>query len=129
MTRLVIAGHGNYGTAMAATMAMLMGESDGVAMVDFGPDDDINTLTAKIEAAADYDGEVLFACDLAGGSPFRQSAMLCTRRPKTFAVAGLNVAAYVEMVNNLEMPAEELMELGIEVAQETILRFPEKSNG
>ncbi len=128
MTGLVIVGHGSYGTAIHAALAMLMGENEGVTYIDFGPGDDINTLAAKLEeAAGQYAGEVLFACDLAGGSPFRQAAVLCTRRPGTFAVAGLNMAAYAEMLNNLDMGAEELLELGVEVTQSTILRFPEKA--
>lgn len=128
MAGLIIVGHGGYGTAIRQTLHMLMGKTEGVAYLDFTEDDDINTLAAKLkEAAAKFDGEVLFACDLAGGSPFRQSAMLSVERPGTFAVAGLNVAAYAEMVNNLELPAEELLELGVEVTQSTILRFPEKA--
>lgn len=128
MTKLVIVGHGGYGTAIKNTLAMLLGDTEGVLYLDFGPKDDINTLAQKLKDAAEGDGgEVLFACDLAGGSPFRQSAMLCLERPGTMAVAGLNVAAYAEMVNNLELPAEELLELGIEVTRSTILRFPEKA--
>lgn len=128
MAALVIVGHGGYGTAIGQALEMLMGPAEGVTYLNFTAQDDINTLAASLrQAAALYEGEVLFACDLAGGSPFRQAAMLCLERPGAMAVAGLNMAAYAEMVNNLELPAEELLELGIEVTQSTILRFPEKA--
>lgn len=128
MTGLIIVGHGAYGTAIEKTLCMLMGTTPGVSYLDFTEKDTIETLAEKLkDKAGQYEGEVLIACDLAGGSPYRQSCLLCTQRPGTLAVVGLNMAAYAEMANNLNLPAEELLEFGVEVAQNTIARFPEKA--
>ena len=70
--------------------------------------------------------EVLFACDLAGGSPFRTAAVLCTSHPAWAVVAGINTSAYSELSFNLELPAHELAELACSVARETILMYPPK---
>ncbi len=85
-------------------------------------------LTEKLQKALESceNDDVLFACDVAGGSPFRQSAILCLQAPgKYFAVAGFNVAAYAEMAYNLELSAAELLLLGEETAHAAIMRFPE----
>jgi len=127
MTNLIIVGHGGFGSAVKNVLSMLYGETEGVFYVDFNKEDDLQTLIGKIEtAAALCDGGLLFACDVAGGSPFRQCAIKCIDRPDRMAVAGLNIAAYAEIINNLELPVEELLELGMEVTHSTIVRFPEK---
>ena len=126
MTNLIIIGHGGYGSAIKNTLGMLLGETEGVIYVDFNKEEDLQTLIGKIDdAAALCDGEALFACDVAGGSPFRQCAIKCIDGQGKMAVAGLNVAAYCEMVYNLDLPVDELLELGIEVTHSTVARFPD----
>ena len=130
MTNLVIIGHGGYGSAMRNTLEMLLGQTEGVLYVDFNREDDLQTLIGKIEATvALCEGELLFACDIAGGSPFRQCAVKCIGKPNWMTVAGLNIAACAELTYNLELPVGELIELGMEVTRSTMLRFPEKLIG
>ena len=130
MTNLIVIGHGGFGTAIKNTLAMLLGETEGVEYVDFNKEDDLQILIEKIDgAAARFGGDILFACDVAGGSPFRQCALKCIGKPGWMAVAGLNVSAYSELVYNLDMPVGELLELGMEVTHSTVMRFPEKKEG
>ena len=128
MTKVIITGHGGYATAVQNNLKMLMGEVEGYYYVDFNPEDNLGSLDEKLEGAIKRcgDNEILFACDLAGGSPFRQAAMLCLEHENRLAIAGLNSAAYAEMVYNLDMPLEALAELAIETTKSSILRFPEK---
>lgn len=126
MTNMIVIGHGGFGSAIKNTLGMLMGEMPGVIYVDFNKEDDLEVLIQKIkDAVAQCGDEILFACDLAGGSPFRQCAMLCIDKPKYRAVAGLNVSAFAELVINLDMSVDELAELGVETTQTTVKKFPE----
>ena len=127
MTSLIIIGHGGYGTAIKNVLNMLMGELDeNVLFIDFNPEDDINSLNAKIESAVEKCKEdILFACDIAGGSPFKQCAALCIGKHGRIAVAGLNVIAYAEMANNLDMTAGELLEAALEAVKIGVVYFPE----
>lgn len=68
--------------------------------------------------------DILFACDLTGGSPFRTAAMMCMEHPRWAVVAGVNTSAYSEMSFNLELPPAELAKLACDVARETIMMFP-----
>ena len=127
MTRVIIIGHGGYGSAVRRNLNMLVGEIEDFFYVDFDEKDDLVTLRGKVWDVLDgFGGEdVLFACDLAG-SPFREVAVICSEHPNYCAVAGLNTAAYSEMSFNLELSASELCDLGCEVAASSILRYPVK---
>ena len=128
MTNVIIIGHGGYGSAVRRNLDMLIGAPDGYFYVDFDEQDDLAILDRKIaKALAEVgDNDVLFACDLSGGSPFRQAAVLCTEHKNYAVVAGLNTSAYTEMSFNLEdLSPLELAKLGAEVAKETIMYFPE----
>lgn len=128
MTNVIVAGHGGFGTAIQKNLGMLLGDTPGMLYVDFNPDDNLDSLNEKLNAAIAQceDHDILFACDLSGGSPFRQAAMLCIDHPKYRAVAGLNVAGYAEMVYNLELPLDELCDLAMQTTHATVQAFPER---
>ena len=129
MTNVIVIGHGGYGTAMKHNLGMLVGELEGFHYIDFNPEDSLDILKGRIDGALAQvpgDSEVLFACDVAGGSPFRTAAVICTEHPGWAVVAGVNTSAYSEVSFNLELPALELAEMACDVARETILMFPAK---
>lgn len=127
MTKVIILGHGGYGSAMKRNLAMLIGEMEDYYYIDFNEQDDLSILQGKIgEALSKAEGcDVLFCCDVAGGSPFREAASICVEHPNYCCVAGVNTSAYTELSFNLELTASELADMAIEVAKATMLRFPE----
>ena len=127
MTKVIILGHGGYGSAMKRNLAMLIGEMEDYYYIDFNEQDDLSILQGKIdEALSKAEGcDVLFCCDVAGGSPFREAASICAEHPNYCCVAGVNTSAYTELSFNLELTASELADMAIEVAKATMLRFPE----
>lgn len=126
MTKVVVLGHGGYGSAIQRNLKMLIGDLEDYYYIDFNEQDDLDILKQKIGETLAQIGEndVLFCCDLAGGSPFREAAMICAEKSNFCCVAGLNTSAYTEMSFNLEMSPFELADLAVEVAKESILRFP-----
>ena len=125
MTTVIILGHGGYASAVRRNLSMLVGEPQDFRYVDFNEQDDLNILRENIAAALEgIAGDVLFACDLAGGSPFRESAALCIDKPERAVVAGLNTSAYAEITLNTELSAKELAKMAIDVAKDTIMMFP-----
>lgn len=128
MSKVIVTGHGGYATAMKRNLAMLVGELDGFYFVDFNEEDSLEILQGRFDEVLALVGEedVLFACDLAGGSPFRTAAVICAGHPGWAVVAGVNTSAYSEMSFNLELSAVELAELACDVARETIMMYPPK---
>lgn len=128
MAKVIIVGHGGYGTAVKNCLGMLLGETPGMFYVDFNREDNLESLNKKLSEATELCGEdrILFACDLTGGSPFKQCAVICAEKPGHVTVAGLNMAAYAEMVYNLDLSVDELADMAVEATHMSILRFPEK---
>lgn len=127
MTSIIILGHGGYGSAVKRNLAMLIGELENYYYIDFNEQDDLDILREKINevlSGIDKENEVLFCCDVAGGSPFREAAMICAEHVNYCCVAGVNTAAYTELSFNLELSASELADMAIEVAKVSIMRFP-----
>ena len=128
MSKVIVMGHGGYGSAMKRNLAMLVGELDDFYFLDFNEEDSVDNLQAKIDQVLAQTGEeqVLFACDVAGGSPFRTAAVVCSPHPDWAVVAGVNTSALSEISFNTELSARELGEMAVETARETILMYPAK---
>nr|WP_319488922.1 hypothetical protein [uncultured Caproiciproducens sp.] len=127
MTNVIVLGHGGYAQGVKNNLAMLLGDTEGFYYLDFFQNDNLDDFEKKIdEVLKEIEGnQVLFACDLAGGSPFRLAAVKSAESSDYCTVAGLNAAAYTEMVYNLELSANKLAKMAVDVAKDTIKIFPE----
>lgn len=126
MTKVVILGHGGYGTAMRRNIEMLAGVQEDYYYVDFNEEEDQTVLQNKLAEVLAQVGEndVLFCCDLVGGTPFNVSAAICAEKPSYCCVGGLNTMAYLSMQYELESNAFELADMACGVAKEAVMRFP-----
>ncbi|MGM9972728.1 MAG: PTS sugar transporter subunit IIA [Clostridiaceae bacterium] len=126
MTKVIVTGHGKYGTLIKDSLSMILGEPKDFFYVDFKPEDDMESLNNKLADTIEQCGndEIIFTCDLAGGTPFKQAVVLAMRNDKYRVVAGLNTGAYGEIAFMLDKPIEEVMSLAIESAHNSIFRFP-----
>lgn len=126
MTKVIVTGHAGYASAMKRNINMLVGDVPDFIFVDFNEQDDLELLRSKLnEALRDAEGnDVLFACDLSGGSPFRETALICSEHENYAVIAGLNTSAYTDMSFSLDLPPLELAEQAADVARQSILIFP-----
>lgn len=126
MTKVVILGHGGYGSAMRRNIEMLAGVQEDYFYLDFNEQDDAGILQGRIEAVLEQIGEsdVLFCCDIVSGTPFNVAATLCAGKDNYCCVGGLNTIAYMSMAYELDSPATALADMACEVAREGVMRFP-----
>ena len=126
MTKVVVLGHGGYGSAMRRSIEMLAGVQEDYYYVDFNEDEDTEILQGKLNAVLEQIGEhdVLFCCDLVGGTPFNVVAAICAEKSNFCCVGGLNTMAYLSMQYELEASAFELADMACGVAKEAVMRFP-----
>ena len=126
MTKVVVLGHGGYGSAIRRNIEMLAGVQEDYYYVDFNEEEDQDTLKAKIGDVLAQIGEndVLFCCDLVGGTPFNVAAAICAEKSNYCCVGGLNTMAYLSMQYELETDAFSLADMAIDVAKEAVMRFP-----
>lgn len=125
MTKIIIAGHAGYGSAMKRIIGMLVGDVPDFIFVDFNEEDDLELLRKKYtDALKQADGcDVLFACDLSGGSPFREAALICQENNNYAVIAGLNTSAYTDMAFNPDLSPKELAIQAADVSRSTIIIF------
>lgn len=99
MCKLIIAGHGSYGTSIRRSLHMIFGETEGIFFIDFTEEDSADTLRQKLEEAVSQCGSdsILFCCDIAGGTPFNECVRLSLQEPSWETVAGLNLAACADL--------------------------------
>ncbi len=125
MTKVIVLGHGGYGTAIKNNLGMLMGELEGFFYIDFNPGDDLNVLDGKIKEIIEghEDEPILFACDLTGGSPFRQACLLAVEHPNMVVVAGLNTSGFADIAYMLDLSPLELANQAVEASKEAMQVF------
>lgn len=130
MSKLIIVGHGGYGKATLSALTMLLGPLDGLFALDFEAGENITQFAFRLrEVVATCAGDgILFACDLAGGSPYRLCTALCDENPGHRLVGGLNLAAYAELSYNLELSPAQLSQLAVETTRESIVQYPRPSS-
>ena len=126
MTKVVILGHGGYGSAMRRNIEMLSGVQENYFYADFNEDEDAQILRGKIQNVLEQvgDSDVLFCCDIVSGTPFNVAASICAEKSNYCCVGGLNTLAYMSMTYELDASAFELADMACEAAKEAIMRFP-----
>ena len=131
MTKVIVLGHGGYGTAIRRNIAIVVGTfDDDLRFVDFNEEDGLEALQAKLDEAVASCGkdDILFCCDIMGGSPFRLAATMCAAAPeRMITVTGLNLGAFAEVVTSLDLSVQELADLAMETAKISIGCFPPKA--
>lgn len=91
MIGIIVTGHGSFATGITSGLMLLAGEPECYEAVDFLPEDSIDMLTEKLEAAIgrlDSCEGILILADLAGGSPFNVSLRLKLGSEKPMEVIG-----------------------------------------
>lgn len=123
MTLVIILGHGNYASGLKSNLAMLLGDLEHFKYIDFLVDNSREELNEKIDKAIkNHDGDVLFICDLAGGTPFREACLRKVEHPNYEVIAGVNTAGIAEIAY-LDDSAKVLADLAVSASKEATLKF------
>lgn len=123
---IIISGHGKYATGMQSSLELLAGKNKDLFYVDFTANDTDVTLREKYAAIVENnkDSEVLFVCDIIGGTPFKSAAEISNSSENMELVAGCNIGGILEMLfmkDNLTLT--ELADNMVESSKNSTLRF------
>lgn len=103
--KIIVTGHGKFASGIESTVKLLAGSIEGVRYIDFEDGMTDVTLMQKLEKASG-ESRVIFFCDLIGGTPYKQAAMIQKNRgiDEVAVVAGCNVGSLLEigLQNNLK---------------------------
>lgn len=101
MIGIVLTGHGNFASGLSSSLKLIVGIPENFRSVDFLPEDSIEELTGKIEAAMEElhtCDQLLVLTDLKGGSPYNVATKLRLQKglDKVAVVAGTNLPCLIE---------------------------------
>lgn len=108
---IILIGHGKYATGIKTTIALVVGPTVGVFYIDFLEEDSSDTLMEKAIKVVEKnkDKNVLFICDILGGTPFKTAVEVSLSYSSIGVVAGCNMSAIIEII--IEKDSFELEEL------------------
>lgn len=96
--KLIVTGHGNYASGIQSTVKLLAGGLNGVSFIDFTGDMNEKSLSEKFVAEIKDDDQIVFICDLLGGTPFKEAVKLSMSMDKEISVTcGCNVGSIMEV--------------------------------
>ena len=130
---MIICGHGHYATGFKSTMELLAGKNEDIFYVDFTEADTDGTLKEKLLSVVNenINEEILFVCDILGGTPFRVAAEIASSSKNMELVAGCNIGGILEASFLKDsMPLGQLADEIVEKSKSSIIRFSinEESN-
>ena len=108
---IIITGHNNFASGILSSLTMIAGVKDNVYAVDFLSDDNDDTLEDKFNKiiSDNKDSEILFTCDLMGGTPFKVTSKLAFTNDNYEVVTGINLGGLIDTSMKLDkMSIKEL---------------------
>lgn len=93
---IIITGHANYATGLLSSLEMIAGKSEDVIAVDFNDGVDVSKIYSDIIENHKQDN-ILFVCDLLGGTPFKEASKIAYNYINSEVVIGCNLGSLLEI--------------------------------
>lgn len=126
MRKIIITGHGRYASGIGNTIETIAGKKDNIYYIDFTEYDTDITLREKFNSIIEenHGGEILFVCDILGGTPFKVAAEIANDSPNIELVIGCNVGGLLEnILKNEDNSLEEFAESIVSSSKNATLKF------
>jgi N-acetylgalactosamine PTS system EIIA component len=123
---IIICGHGHYATGIQSSVNLIAGNNENVYYVDFTEDDSDTTLKQKLNLILDknMEAQVLFLCDILGGTPFKAAAELSNENDNYQVVCGCNLISIIDAIfNKDEYDIAKLAKSVVESTKQTVMVF------
>ena len=123
---IVISGHGNYASGIKSAIELIAGHREDVYPFDFTVNETDLTLKEKIESFLNLNvnSQVLFICDLLGGTTFKISAELANYNDDMEVIVGCNVGSIIEgLFLKDELSINELADYIVDASKQTTIKF------
>ena len=127
MKKLIITGHGQYASGLKSSLELLAGPNDDLVFIDFPAELNEAGLRKQMEntiQSVSPDDELLFICDILGGTPYKNAAILSNDNDRFEVVAGCNLGSILEAVFQKEtMSIVELADSLVDSSKKYTVRF------
>ena len=123
---IAVSGHGNFASGLQSSIELLAGKNEDVYFIDFTVDDTDVELKGKFKRILNenINSQVLFICDILGGTPFKTAAEIANDNEKIEVVAGCNVGSIIDAILKRDRtPLGQLAEDIINSSRRSTMRF------
>ena len=98
--KLILCGHGGFGTGMHGALNLLCGKNEKVQSLDFNEGDSFDDLVAQMEeiVSASPSTPTVICTDVQGGSPFKAAVLTKMKHPEIGVIAGTNFPLLMELM-------------------------------
>lgn len=123
---IIISGHGNYATGIQSSIELIAGKNKDIYYVDFTAEDTDLTLKEKMNCLLNENSsaEVLFICDIIGGTPFKVAAEIANYNDNMEVVVGCNLISMIEASFSKDaLSIKELAEFTVDSCKKSIMVF------
>lgn len=123
---IILMGHGNYATGIKSTIRLIVGPTVGVNYIDFLEEDSSETLMEKAIKVVEKNKEsnIVFICDILGGTPFNIAVKISSENENIGVVAGCNISAIIEMIMTKDsFELEELTDQLVNITKNSVLKY------
>lgn len=123
---IIITGHGRFASGMSSFVRMLAGNLEGVEYIDFDEGYSPATLQKTYHEKIDTykDCNILFLCDIVGGTPFNEAVKCTVDYDRVEVVAGSNPVSVLEACFSKDnMDIKELVSCVIESTKKNVRQF------
>lgn len=126
MKKIVITGHGNYATGLKSSLDLLAGSNEDLIAIDFTAEMNEEELKLAMIETIDHssEAEILFVCDILGGTPFKNAATLANSNDRIEVVAGCNLGSILEAFFQRDaLSIEELAQNMVNSSKQYTVKF------
>jgi PTS system N-acetylgalactosamine-specific IIA component len=93
---IVIIGHAHYATGLLSALEMIAGKNADISAIDFEGSEDVSEKYKQfLDMHQNYN--ILFVCDLLGGTPFKEASKLAFTKANVEVVIGCNLGSLLEI--------------------------------
>lgn len=129
---LIITGHGRIAEGIKSFMELVAGELQNFDVINFLPEDSTDDLRMKYHDIIEKnkDKNILFACDIVGGSPFIESVKCACGYPNVKVLGGFSPAGILAGYLSLKYGTmEELVETIVSSTRDNCTAFALDGSG
>jgi mannose/fructose/sorbose-specific phosphotransferase system IIA component len=128
---IILASHGNFANGILSSAEMIIGKQKYVDIVNFVDGENLDDLDKKIHSSItkfrDLD-DIFILCDIAGGSPFKQSSIISLKYNNVKVVGGINLPILLEIFMNRMSSVDENLSIMKKEFPNTLKEFNLKNN-
>lgn len=129
--KIVVTGHGKFASGLKSTVSLLAGKIPNIVYVDFLETMTDEDLAKRFKETLTHSPDAIFFCDLVGGTPYKQAALLSTEFPNIAVIAGCNIGSLLEvgLQNDLTewTDTQKVSNLLIDASHDGIKKFGENT--